>query len=89
MRCGSKAQGGTVSASPPLPALLQSPLASYRVGIYSKLALSISQAVLDESKPPRICIRGLDPQDDRTQRHVLKDSFLQAKGAGRTACLIT
>jgi len=51
-------------------------MAPYRVGIYPKLALSIPQAVLDESKPPRIRICGLDSQDDCTQRHILKDSFL-------------
>lgn len=68
------------------PTLFQLQLAPYRVGIYPELALSIPQAVLDESKTPRIRIRGLDPQDDRTQWHVLKDSFLQKKGAGRAGC---
>lgn len=77
VRCGSKAQAGSISVFPAFPALFQPQLAPYRVGIYPKLALSIAQAVLDESKLPGICVRGRDAQDDCTQGHVLKDSFLQ------------
>lgn len=77
---GARQKVGPSQPPLPFPTLFQPRLAPYRVGIYPKLALSIPQAVLDESKTPRICIRGLDPQDDCTQWHVLKDSFLKAKG---------
>lgn len=80
---GARHKLGPFQPPLPFPDLFQPRLAPYRVGIYPKLALSIAQAVLDESKLPGICVGGRDAQDDCPQRHVLKDSFLQQReGAG-------
>lgn len=76
---GARQKLGPFQPPLPFPALFQPRLAPHRVGIYPELALSIAQAVPDESKLPRVCISGRDAQDDRAQGHVLEDSFLKQR----------